>query len=229
MAKRQVKDDEEQVAVAVEAEDADDEAIEEVETTGNIRINIYEVTGTTDMLMHNPAVMTSGAEPELAGKKIPTPEEEAKAGRYIDEDGNFYVPAAAIRKSIVEGGKGRRVGRVSAKMILSAGLFAAEERCPLLDAKTGKPMKGTAYKIDTRRVVIPKVGGIMRSRPRISNWMFRVPLEVDALIPDKLILDAGAIAGRIVGVLDFRPARSGPFGRYKIRMISGNGHGGGKE
>ena len=188
--------------------------------SGTTRIVSYLVTGTYDLLMHNPASMYYSAEGELAQKKIPTAEEEAAASRYVTEDNLLYIPAQGIRNSIVSGGKGRRIGKLAAPTVLRAGVFPAEDRAILQDAKTGKPMTGDQYVIDVRRVVLKKSGGIMRARAKVSNWMFKVAFEVDALVSDGLIEEAGNIAGRIVGLLDYRPEKSGPFGRYKMKLIS---------
>ena len=197
-----------------------DDGEPEVEVEGAARIRIYRVTGTYDLLMHNPASMRSSGNGELEQKSVPPPEVEAKSSRYVTDDDELYIPAQAIRNSIVDGGKYRRVGRLSARAMLNAGLFHAEERCILHSTKTGKPLRGEEYRVDTRRVVLKQAGGIDRSRARISNWTFDVPLELDIVIADKLVLDAGKIDGRIVGVLEYRPSHGGPFGRYKIELIS---------
>lgn len=184
------------------------------------RIARYRVESKYPILMHNPASMFYSSGDSLSQKKIPTPEEEAKASRYVTEDGHLFVPAQAIRNSIVNGGKGRRIGKTAATTMLRAGVFPAEERCILRDPVTEQPLRADDYVIDTRRVVLKKSGGIMRSRAKILKWMFYVDFELDALISDSIVAEVGMIAGRIVGVCDYRPEKSGPFGRYSIQQVA---------
>jgi hypothetical protein len=47
-------------------------------------------------------------------------------------------------------------------------------------------------------------------------------LELDAVIDDEMIVEVGNIGGRLVGIGDYRPEKSGPFGRYTIEKLNGN-------
>ena len=105
--------------------------------------------------------------------------------------------------------------------VLKAAVFPAEEWTTLLDARTGKPMKASEYVIDIRRVVLQKKLGILRARPKVMPWKCIVPLEVDDTIDNpKLLQDIGNLAGRMVGVGDFRPEKGGPFGRYTVKLVA---------
>jgi hypothetical protein len=185
-------------------------------------IYTFEITSTTEILQHNPAGMTGSSEGKLESKKIPSPEEEAKAGRYLTEDGkHFRIPAQAFKSSFVNGGVGRRIGKRAATSVLKATIFPAEEWCLLLDPKTKKPLRADQYTIDTRRVVLKLRGGILRSRPKIASWFCLVAFEVDDIIGKvELLEEIGNMAGSMVGVGDFRPEKGGPFGRYKVKLAS---------
>jgi hypothetical protein len=48
-----------------------------------------------------------------------------------------------------------------------------------------------------------------------------MPFEVDDVIGKVTILEEiGNMAGRMVGVGDFRPEKGGPFGRYTVKLVS---------
>jgi hypothetical protein len=192
-----------------------------VKSTGTSRISLFYMVGTYPLLMHNPKSMyfDSGGK-GLQQKKIPTPEEEAKASRYVTDDGLLYIPTQGARNAIVSGGKGRRVGKQYATTILGGGVFPVEERTLLIDAATGQPIKADQYEIDVRRVVLKSAGGIQRARAKVSNWACKIALELDELVEDNLVVDAGSIAGRFVGLLDYRPECGGPFGRFKISLVN---------
>jgi hypothetical protein len=103
---------------------------------------------------------------------------------------------------------------------LKATIFPAEEWTTLLDPKTRKPIKGDQYVVDTRRAVVQR-NGVLRSRPKILAWVCVVTFEVDETIGgSQLLEDIGNLAGRMVGIGDFRPEKGGPFGRYAVRLLS---------
>src|SRR5262249_27699679 len=119
----------------------------------HMKLITFLVTGTSPLLMHNPAAMGLGANAGLGAKKIPTPQEEAEAGRYVDGDGNFYFPSQAFKSAAVSGGKGQRIGKQFATGVLKGTIFCTEDTVQILDAKTLKPMKASKYDIDIRRAV----------------------------------------------------------------------------
>jgi hypothetical protein len=166
--------------------------------------------------------MTGSSEGKLDTKKIPTPEEEAKAGRYLTEDGKYFrFPVQAFKSSLVGGGVGRRIGKRSAISVMKATIFPAEEWCFLLDPKTKKPIPASQYVIDVRRVVLQKKLGVLRARPKIASWCCVVPFEIDDIIDKpELLVEIGNLAGRMVGVGDFRPEKGGPFGRYTVKLAA---------
>ena len=74
------------------------------------------------------------------------------------------------------------------------------------------------YAIDSRRVVVAATkGAIVRHRPRLDKWGVTFTLHYDDVLLSaanvRAIVDA---AGSRVGVLDFRPAWKGPFGKFMV-------------
>ena len=74
------------------------------------------------------------------------------------------------------------------------------------------------YEVDRRAVVNPSTGGrIVRTRPKLTTWQVQFALEYDdTLLSEKEVREILDNAGRRVGLLDFRPERKGPFGRFMV-------------
>jgi len=164
------------------------------------------IEGISPLLMHRFSM-----EPiEAIDKK--TPEEQAKLSAYIDEEkGNLlYVPATAVQRALVTGAtysKGK--GRSSLQKNVAACVMVSPERISL----------GTRdYVIDSRPVVIPATKGrILRHRPRLDKWKisFQIDYDQNLITRDQLnriLVDTG----QRVGLLEFRPEKKGPFGRFMI-------------
>ena len=175
------------------------------------------IKGLSDLLMNNPASMESTG-------PIPTPEDEAKRSRYVRDDGTLYVPSIALRKSILLGATGYKIGKFSLRSRLGASIQLFEEYFSLL-TEDDKPM--TEYVIDRRRVVIGKAG-IIRSRARIEvPWIvegtfgFNSELLMDRhnIVQVEQLKKAIDIAGQVSGLLDFRPNKGGWFGKYRLDEI----------
>lgn len=172
---------------------------------------IVAITGDTPLLMHNPAQMR-GAQ---GGKKtIPSAEDEAAAGRYLMPDGKtLCLKADHIHQCLINASAGFRIsGRESVAPYMSGSLEIAPE---LISLGTEK------YEIDTRRGVVQKQG-VLRSRPKVFPWKARFELHYDedvfaeafltGTLRDQIFLKAG----KAVGLLDYRPAKKGRFGRFHV-------------
>lgn len=179
-----------------------------------------ELRGLSPLLMHNPAGMLSlqGGEQTLGRKNIPKPEDEAKASRYVLPDGNLYVPAIAVRNSLLNGAKGQLVNRKAAMPFISGGILMIDEAFPL--TRNGKPIKGTDYSLDVRRAVVQRQG-ITRVRARIElPWQVNCAFEYNPEIVDiKLVEAVAKLAGQRVGLLDYRVEKKGWFGRFEVAKV----------
>ena len=183
---------------------------------------IYTVTGTSPCLMHNPASMRSqGGEMKNAKTVIPTQEAEAQQGLYKNDDGQLYIPSIALRNSLMGAGVGKKIGKQTAWKMIACGAFVIEAECPLVHPKTGKPLT-TYSKINVARVVLgagKTAKGIVRARPQIDQWQTKLVLEIDDdFISPEQVLQLFALAGRMIGILDWRPERKGSYGRYSVSL-----------
>jgi hypothetical protein len=196
-----------------------------------MKIAKFVITGVGGLLMHNPAGMrASTGEMERGGRKIPLPYDEAKAGLYIMPGGagqlfvkpDWFREAGLIAASDVRDPS--RKGRAMMTRRFSASVFITKDYCPLFRASDPtKPItdKDEDWEIDTRRVVVQKQG-IVRSRPKITDWRCVLEFEYDeATMQPELIAGVLKQAGKFPGVGDYRVGKKGPFGRFGAELLNG--------
>lgn len=187
----------------------------------------FDVRGTYALLMSSASNMRA-QDGGPTRKRIPTPEDEAESRAYRLPDGVLYLPSAAFRSALIDGGTGLRIKTQSLTNLLASTCFVVDgyEQCPLVHPETSELLR--TYEIDTRRAVV-QGNGIMRSRPLIRAWATQVTLEYD---PDvtrpSLLLEIFNRAGHRVGVGDYRPqppkkiknkGQGGPFGRFEAELV----------
>lgn len=142
-----------------------------------------------------------------------TPREIAEPKLYTDSNGKPVIPGPNIFSALIQAGSHIKAGKskltTQKSSIIPAGLTVMELECPITPAK---------WEVDSRSVVIPSTGGrIMAHRPRFDEWQCSFTLEVDhTLFAENLVRELVDIAGQRIGLGDFRPARKGPFGRFKV-------------
>lgn len=162
------------------------------------------IKGISGLLMHRfPMEPITGME-----KKLPA--EQAEYAAYRDPDGVLFIPAEALRQSLIAAAaysKGK--GRASLQKVAAAAVFVSPPRCSL---------NATEYEIDSRPVVVPATRGrVVRYRPHLPEWQVSLTIEYDdTLLSEPQVRKIVDDAGSLVGVLDFRPATKGPFGRFVV-------------
>lgn len=182
-----------------------------------MEVFVYRIQGVSPLLQHNPKSMQSKGVESLTKKKVYVAEDEAEAGSYRNERGEFYIPTMAFRAAILSASKGRKIGKVAARSVLSGCVFPVEQEAILLVPKTGKPIK--SYEIHTGRVVIQR-NGVIRCRPLFREWACKLALEIDTeMLPNiDIVSQVLNIAGKIIGVMDWRPERLGIHGRFTATL-----------
>ena len=162
------------------------------------------IKGTSSLLMHKfPFVAIDGFE------KLSI-EEQAEHVAYRTAEGELYVPGLNFQRALVSGatyikGKGRATMQkpVAACVLISPEYILLHER---------------EYTIDTRPVVIPATKGrVLRHRPRLDEWQITFSIEYDpVLMKEEELRKVVDETGSRVGLLDFRPEKKGPFGRFIV-------------
>jgi len=149
---------------------------------------------------------------EAPEKKSKEEQAEFAAYRIPSDDGNgeLYLPGTAIQRALVAGAvfsKGR--GRATLQKVVAACVLVTPEYIGLGTKK---------YAIDSRAVVVPATRGrIVRHRPLLPEWQAAFSIEYDEnLLTEEQVRRVLDDTGRRVGLLDYRPAKTGPFGRFVI-------------
>jgi hypothetical protein len=177
----------------------------------------FTIIGRSPLLQNNPAAFIGKTEDGGlgAGKKVYNDEEEAKLRLYMDGDGAYCHPCESFTKSMVKAVAGKKFGKMFATSAVKGSVFIVEPFALILD---GDGNRATKYAIDRRSVVIGK-SRVLRCRPMWSPWRMQVPLEVDtAILTPAQVCDALNLAGRIIGIGDYRPEKGGGFGRFTAEI-----------
>lgn len=158
--------------------------------------------------------VANGSGAALRGS-MPLPREQAEAKLYRTADGLVVLPSANLLRAIVDAGVFVKVGKsklsTSRSSLIPAGVAICEPELPIAPGR---------WEVDTRAVVNPATGGRMVChRPRFDAWRVTFTLDADeSLFAERLVRELVDLAGQRIGVGDFRPARKGPFGRFKVVM-----------
>ncbi len=164
-----------------------------------------KIKGLSPLLMHRFPM----EDIEAIEKK--TAEEQAEIAAYRHpESKELYIPGENLWSCLVAGAvyvKGK--GRASLQKVAAASLSVNPSYLMLGKKK---------YAVDSRKVRIPSTrGSVVRYRPRIEDWETEFTLTYDAtLMSEKQAREIVDNAGARVGLLDFRPATKGPFGRFNV-------------
>ena len=167
-----------------------------------------EIKGISSLLMHAfPLVPIEALE-----KKSPA--EQAELAAYRTPDGKLYVPGVAVQRALVSGAtysKGK--GRGSLQKPVAACVQVSPEYLLLTPQD---------YVVDTRAVVVPATKGrVPRHRPRFDAWTISCEIEFDpTLLKETELRRVVDDTGARVGLLDFRPEKKGPCGRFVVTKWS---------
>ena len=164
-----------------------------------------KIGGTSPLLMNAYPMVT------IEGLDKKPPEAQAEAHLYLHPfSGKICVPGVNVQRGLVAAAafsKGK--GRASLAKIAAAAVFVVE---PWIDVAP------QTWAVDSRPVVIPATRGrIVRHRARFDDWSLAFHLEYDdtLLTPVQLRVCLDDL-GKRVGLLDFRPEKRGPMGRFIV-------------
>lgn len=172
----------------------------------NITVSIK---GISPLLMHRFPL-----EPIEAIEKK-TPEEQAEIAAYRTPEKKLYISGTAVQRAFIAAAtysKGK--GRGSLQKVAAASVFVTPEYILLGQDK---------YEVDARAVVVPATKGrVVRYRPRFDEWKVDFNIDYDEnLLTEQQLRRIVDDAGQRVGLLDFRPARNGSFGRFMVTKWNG--------
>lgn len=168
-----------------------------------------KLRGVSDMLFHR--WNAEAVDEKAAAKKNSATKKTDNIESYIyrNDAGNICLPGEYVRQAIITAAKFRqdpRSPRKSAMDLFKAGIVCLTD---LADLGTDK----WDYE-DRRRVVIQRAG-VNRTRPAMKvGWTAEFDLMVNTpeyIAPD-MLQDVLEMAGRLVGLADFRPT----YGRFAV-------------
>jgi len=173
-----------------------------------------EITGTTPLLMNRPSQLEISDKSKDVKRENRTPKEIAEAKLYTDAEGKIYLPSTWFRGSLVEAGKQKKMGgKGTSKATYSkaVGSSVSIEPFELL-------LKKQSWETFTVLAVIPTTKGrVPLHRPQFKKWEvdMQVVFEEEQIEPP-VMKELFDIAGKMVGVGDWRPAKKGMFGKFQV-------------
>lgn len=130
---------------------------------------------------------------------------------YVNKKMQIIQPSVHIERALIEAGKKIRIkgqGKATYSKLFGSmiSVFPDEIIHENQDVDVFKSL-----------VVIPSTKGrIMRSRPILREWSLTFDVEYDVEIDPNSILEALRIAGRYVGIGDWRPEKKGKYGKFEL-------------
>jgi len=179
-------------------------------------MKIYTLTikGITPLLMNRPSQLEISDKSKDVKREVRTSKEIAENKLYKDSNGKIYMPSTWFRGALVEAGKQKKMGgKGSSKATYSKAIGSSVSVEPFEIV-----LKKQVWDVFTILAVNPTTKGRnLLHRPIFKSWEadMKVVFEEEQIEPEVLkeIFD---IAGKIVGVGDWRPAKKGMFGKFQV-------------
>lgn len=173
------------------------------------------ITGATSLLFHRWSDDAVEAKAKAAKGSKAKKTDDVDSYVWRNDKGELCLPGEYVRMAAVNAGRRRQdpsSPRKSALDLCKAGIVTENELSVLRNAD-GKTMKDWDF-LDRRRVVVQR-NGITRQRPGfVEGWQasFTFLVTLPEYISPAFLYDLLNLAGRTVGVGDFRPT----FGRFNV-------------
>ena len=145
------------------------------------------------------------------GREIRNPEEEYESSFYKNKEGKISFPALSIKQAMVDSARNLEGVTMS---LLRGALFVRGDTEGLIPVK---------YKTVEMRSDMVRVGmgtADLRFRGQVNNWSmeFVVEFNGDVLSPEQIV-NLLQVAGFACGLGEWRPEKSGDFGRFHPVLI----------
>lgn len=172
------------------------------------------IQGTSPLLMNRPSQLDIADKSKDVKRETQTQDEIAQAKLYRDSEKRIYLPATWFQGCIVEAGKQKKMGgKGSSKATYSKVAGSSVEINPFEIV-----MENANWKVFSILAVNPTTRGRnILHRPQFDKWevSFEVVFEESQIEP-AVMKELFDIAGRMVGVGDWRPAKKGRFGKFQV-------------
>ena len=167
------------------------------------------ITGSSDLLFHRWNCEAVDAKAKAAKNSKSKKSDDVESYLWRNDAGELCIPGEYLRQSIIMAAKFRqdpRSPRKSAMDLFKAGVVTLTNLSSL-------GVRDSDY-LDTRRVMVQRAG-INRTRPAMrAGWKagFELQILTPEYIDQHFLQDVIQMAGRLVGIGDFRPT----FGRFNV-------------
>ena len=142
---------------------------------------------------------------------------ECQRGLWLDRSGAPTVPAAAIRSVIETGARKRKQGPQVREGLRVTKIVSFDYDKEALGTTAEEIGRNAQLTVD----VVVSRSRVLRTRPLFPDWSLTFQVEGDdELVDDTKLADWLAIAGRRIGIGDWRPEKSGQYGRFSTTSIS---------
>lgn len=193
-----------------------------------LRIEI-EIEGRTPLLMNRMSpealegLRTKAKAPKAKTQQSQTPREQAETHVYKRTDGTPYLPVENLLSCLIAAGvfvrlDGKRQ-MSTGKSTNVPGLFDIEESwLPLVAPAENGVRPALSWDPDIRQGRNPNGNeAVCIVRPRFDRWSTVLTICIDTeQIDEAKIRDLFDIAGKRIGLGDFRPQRKGVFGKFYV-------------
>ena len=184
------------------------------------------IKGTSGIIHHNGAAGLDARSPaniektEITRKKGSNRTEadddrlrelECQTSLWLDASGTPTIPAGAIRAMIETSARKLKQGpQVREGLVVESVDFNYDRSLGTSVEDLGKSVQFTAG-------VVVQRNRILRTRAKFEEWSATFVLDVDDELCDKDQIEAWLdIGGRRIGLGDWRPEKSGSFGRFDV-------------
>ena len=142
---------------------------------------------------------------------------ECQTSLWLDEKGAPTVPASALRACIETGARKLRQGPQVREGLMVDAVLSFEYNKRKYGTSIEKLGKTTQF---TTPVVFQR-NRLLRTRAKFDEWEVTFQLYADDELVDQSQLEAWLdIAGRRIGLGDWRPEKSGNYGRFEVVSIN---------
>ncbi len=188
------------------------------------------IKGLSPLIMHNGAAGLDNRSPaniekaEIASKrgKNRTEADDARlrelecfTSLWLDEDESPTVPASALRAAIETGARKLKQGPQ-----VREGLIVDRVEAFDFDKSLGSTVEELCRTAQFTTGVVVQRNRILRTRAKFDEWAVTFTVECDDELVDERQLAVWLdIAGRRIGLGDWRPEKSGHYGRFVTESI----------
>ena len=141
---------------------------------------------------------------------------ECQRSLWLDDDGVPTIPSTAIRACIEGGARKRKQGPQ-----VRGGLVVLKTSFDYHKEKYGSSLEDLGRSTQYTVPVVVQRNRILRTRAKFDTpWSCTFEVDVDdGLIDESQLVEWLGIAGRQIGLGDWRPQTSGTYGRFILKEL----------